>query len=632
MASGTIYGTCYRGDNGNETSGYQFYVEYSTGTPSVAGNYTPLTVTLKLRRNPDEPYAASAYNLNNQASVSLSIDGETVFSSTTADFDTRNAQIWTFTTKTKNVAHNADGSKTVAIKASLPTTGGSINSLGSATLSGSVKLAAIPRASSITSASDATIGSKAKIVWTPKAKSFYYKVKLEIGDWEWTSPAIHPDQTSAYTYTTPSISYNTASELPNATSGTMTATLYTYSDSACSKQVGSESSKTFKLTVPDNSTTKPTVTMTLAPVSSLGDAFDGLYIQGKTKVKSTLSAAGKYDATIKSYSMKVEGSSYDSGDSYTSDYLSQYGSITVYGYAKDSRGYTGSASEEITVIAYSKPKILAASGESDVVAARCNADGNLSNSGTYLKIKAKRSYSPVKSGGVQNNFCKIRFRYKLEGASSYSSWTTILAGDSLDSDEIVTGALLGGVLAATSTYLVQVQAIDDIGEHAYTTISVPTDKVYMHRDGAKNALAIGKYVEEENCIDIGEDIKLKIRGEKWVDLGISDEVSESTVNTGRAGKGCFYRVVNDNHVFVAFNIAVEYSGDPITVNAVQIPAPYKPARNAYALCTTNGRGVARVFVNTSGDVRIDHIQNTASGETTAAYTVNWIDAYIDYFV
>ena len=416
--------------------------------------------------------------------------------------------------KVSGIEHDSDGSKAVSITVDVHGYTVDENSGNGWHVSASknVTLTTIPRASAITSAGDVTLGNKCSVKWTPKAAAFLYKLKFSLGDWSYTTGAIHPNQTSAYTYTGYTIPLAVAEQITGAKTGTMTVKLYTYSGSGATDQVGDADSATFTVTVPDNDSTKPAVTMTLAPVSSLADAFDGLYIQGKTKVKATLSATGKYDATIKSYSMKVDGTTYDSGDDYTSDYLANAGSITVNGYAKDSRGITGSTSKKITVIAYSKPKIVAASGESEVIAARCDADGNLSDSGTYLKIKAKRSYSPVNSGGVQHNFCKIRYRYKLESAASYSSWTTILAGDSMDGDEIVTGALLGGVLAVDSTYLVQVQAIDDIGEYGYTTISVPTDKVYMHRDKIRRALAFGMYIQEDNCIDIAEDIKVRIRG------------------------------------------------------------------------------------------------------------------------
>lgn len=509
MASGKIYGVCYDA-NGVVTDKYLFYAEYSTGTSNADKNYTPVTVSLKIRRNPDHAYAASAYNRKHVVKVSLSIDGEEVFSTTSADVDTRNAQIWTFTTQAKNVSHDDDGKKTLNIKASFSNV--DVSSLDKGSLSDSITLTTIPRASEITSAADVTLGNKCNIRWKPAAASFRYKLKFTLGGWSYTTGVIHPNQTSVYTYTGYTIPLAVANELASAQEGTMKVTLYTYSDSGATTQVGDADPATFAVTVPNSSSTQPSVSMSLSPVSSLGSAFAGLYIQGKTKVQAVLSATGKYGATIKAYRMKVAGASYDSNADYTSDYLTDPGSVTVYGYAEDSRGITGSATKTITVIPYSKPKIQAVSGESDVVAARCDSSGNLSESGTYLKIKAKRDYDPVKSGSEQKNFCKIQFRYKVERASDYSEWETILAGDSLSSDEIVTGALLGGVLAADSTYLVQVRAVDDIGEYGYTTITVPTDKVYMHRDKVKRALAIGKYIEDENCVDIADDIALKIRG------------------------------------------------------------------------------------------------------------------------
>lgn len=509
MASGKIYGVCYDA-NGVVTDKYLFYAEYSTGTSNADENYTPVTVSLKIRRNPDHAYAASAYNRKHVVKVSLSIDGEEVFSATSADVDTRNAQIWTFTTQAKNVFHNDDGKKTLNIKASFSNV--DVSSLDKGSLSDGVALATIPRASEIISAADVTLGNKCNIKWKPAAASFRYTLKFTLGDWSYTTGAIHPNQTSAYTYTGYPIPLTVAKYLTSAKTGTMKVTLTTYSDNNATDRVGSADSETFTVTVPDNSSTQPSVSMTLAPVSSLGDAFAGLYIQGKTKVRATLSATGKYDAKIKAYRMKVGAATYDSDDDYTSDYLSDPETVTVYGYAEDYREITGSTSKEITVIPYSKPKIQAASGESEVVAVRCDSGGNPTDSGTYLKIKAKRSYSPVKSGSVQKNFCKIQYRYKLESASNYSAWTTILAGDSLSSDEIKTGALLGGALAAGSTYLVQVRAIDDVGEYGHTTITVPTDKVYMHRDKVKRALSIGKYIEDEYCVDIAEDITLKTRG------------------------------------------------------------------------------------------------------------------------
>ena len=207
--------------------------------------------------------------------------------------------------------------------------------------------------------------------------------------------------------------------------------------------------------------------------------------------------------------MTVGGKKCD--DSLLSDYLTKTGTVEVIGKVTDSRGYYKANSNRITVIPYSNPMIQAVSGEDEVIATRCDKDGNLSDSGTYLRIKAKRVYSPVISDGTQNNFCGIRYRYKAENGS-YSSWETILAPESLDSDEIVTDAL-DCVLLPTKSYVVQVGVIDGIGNAAYTTIDIPTERVYLHKAGSLHSIGVGMYVNEENMVDVAEDITTRFRGE-----------------------------------------------------------------------------------------------------------------------
>jgi hypothetical protein len=332
----------------------------------------------------------------------------------------------------------------------------------------------------------------------------------------------------------------------------------------------------------------------------------------------------------------VAGKSY--GSPYTSEYLTSDGTVAVTGTVTDSRGFSRTYTKNISVLPYANPRIIPAHGESAIVCERCDASGKLTESGTYLKIKAKRSYSPVVSDGVQKNFCEIRYRYKEE-SGSYSEWAVILAADSLGSDEVETGALLGGALSIQSSYLVQVQAVDDVGEYTSTTIAIPTDKVYMHRAGSIRSLGIGEYVDDENTVSIAEDITTRFRGkvafdgEAWVNLGLAENVAESESNAGRwGGTGCYYRVcAGEKHIYVAFNCAFTYEGSAIQVNADPIPSAYRPDRNVYAICATGGRSVARILVNNSGNIIVDWIQVITSTEATTASTVKWIDGYIDYW-
>jgi hypothetical protein len=118
----------------------------------------------------------------------------------------------------------------------------------------------------------------------------------------------------------------------------------------------------------------------------------------------------------------------------------------------------------------------------------------------------------------------------------------------------------------------------------------------------------------------------------WISLGLLDTVAEPSRNIGQRGDGCYYRVVGGNHIYIAFSCAFQSGRSAVTVNGKEIPAPYKPPRNIYALNPTDGSGIATVFVNSDGNVGIDHVQNISSGENTDSYTVNWIDGYIDYWI
>lgn len=593
---------------------------WEVSSQSTENNKTKISWSLK---GAGEASAGWYYAQN----IKVIIAGETVFNDYTNPGGGDQLKLYngtTVATGTYTFTHDSNGQKSFSASVEAGIYNWPVNCKGS----GSWDLPTIARASTLTSAANVTLGNACSVKWTPKSTSFRYTLKFSMGDWSYTTGAIHPNTTSAYTYSGYTVPLEAAKQIPSKTSGSMTVALYTYSDSGCKKQVGDASSKTFTVTVPNNSSTKPSISIdNLSPVSSLGSGFDGLYVQGKSKVKAEFTGSGKYGATISKYTMTVDGKSYGSSQNYTSNYLSNYGQFDVKISVEDSRGFTNSATKNITVIPYSNPKV-------DVlICQRCDADGNLDDSGTYLKIKATRKYSKVMSGDVQKNYCQIRYRYKSNAASSYSSWSTILESDS-ESDEVITGALLSGNLAVNTSYMVQVHAIDDIGENGYTTITIPTDKVFMHRDGARRSIAIGGYIEEDNTFSIAEDINFKVKSGKWVSLGLSSSVQESSSSCGRgaSGTGCWYRVVNGNHVYVAFNCAFTYSGSTVTVNSGTIPSGLRPSRNVYTMCATGGRAVARCFATPGGNVVVDWIQILSSSEATSSSTVNWIDGYVDYFI
>lgn len=118
----------------------------------------------------------------------------------------------------------------------------------------------------------------------------------------------------------------------------------------------------------------------------------------------------------------------------------------------------------------------------------------------------------------------------------------------------------------------------------------------------------------------------------WIHLGLSANVSTSGSNFGRTEKSCYYRVVDENHVFLSFNCALSYAGSAIRVNANLIPENYRPARNVYAVCPVSGRALARVLVNNAGEIFVEWVQSLSSGSATSAFDITWIDGYLDYWI
>ena len=409
----------------------------------------------------------------------------------------------TIVDRTITVNHKSDGTGTVRVRTWMDTD----ISAGVVEKTSTLTLTTIPRASSITSALNRTLGEACSVTWTPLSSNFSYKLNFSLGNWSHTTGVIKPSRTTQYTYTGYTIPLDVANQLPNATTGNMTVILATYSDNEGKVQVGSNATATITITVPNNNLTQPTVSMSLAPSNTLSAPYSGLYIQGHSKVKATLGFGTKYGATVAASNITVNGKAYASP--YESGTLSQAGKVTVKATVRDSRGFFGTNYKDIDVIPYSKPYLRAKSGESSIIAARCDASANFTDSGTYLKIKAKAVCAKVISGGVQNNYGKIKFRYRKEGGA-YSSWQTILDCKADNSDEVITPPLLNGALDITSNYQVQIIASDDFYDSVPVTIAVPSDAVYMDRPAGGKSMGLGGYSSGDGNLDI--HWKTKARG------------------------------------------------------------------------------------------------------------------------
>ena len=412
---------------------------------------------------------------------------------------------------TITVKHKDDGTGMVKVRTYMETG----ISAGNVEKSQTITLATIPRVSVPSlSASSIDVGKPITIYTNRQSNGFthhlYYSVNggAEVG--------VTAGIADSITWTVP---YSLLSSIKNDNQMTLTFRLYTFNGD---NNIGSNTISV-KAYVPTNTNTAPKITLNeLKPTSTLPSPFDTLFIQGKSRVKADFTTEGLYGSSITSCSISVEGENYGSAEEYTSGYLSGYGSIPVTITATDSRGITGSVTEYIDVIAYSKPKIMALGDEDDIICARCDSNGNIADSGTYLKVRARRSYSKVISAEEQKNYCAIAVRYiTVDGV--HSSWKTILAKEDLSTNVVDSNALLDGALAVDASYEVQVCATDDIGEVAYATFHIPTDKIDSHE--GKGFFALGKYSEKEGfeCAwkaEFYDDVT--IRGGKITDFPVEE--------------------------------------------------------------------------------------------------------------
>ena len=464
----------------------------------VAGSTNVSANTSKVRILWQSTQSGDSWNgYTRTAKYYISINGEAE-REYTVSYTLPKASTITILDTTITVSHKGDGSGSVKVRTWMDTS----ISAGVVEKTQTLTLSVIPRASTITSASNTTLGTPCVIKWTPLSTDYRYKLNFSIGGYSYTTGAIHPNTIANYPYTgyTPSIEDIAPKITGYPPTGTMTVTLYTYSDSNATVQIGSASSTTFTVTVPDNESTKPTVTMDISPVTPY-EKFSSLYLQGVSKVKVTLSGNGKYGSVINSIGMQIEGKQYN-GLSPTSNILMQSGRLTVVGFATDMRGFANTTEKEIEVIEYSAPYISPCEGYDKIICERCTADGVPSDKGTYLHVKGLRNYSKINTNGIVNT-CSVKCRYKPEGGNwshDNGEGVDVLLSTNTSTDEF--DIVLPNIVSDPKlAYVVELNISDDTKLSPYIEFRIPSEEVdFDLREGGKGA-AFGKYATTENLFE-----------------------------------------------------------------------------------------------------------------------------------
>ena len=450
-------------------AGYQTKIVWTVGSQSAANNNSSVTVKVQLVST------GASYTINSSASKngSLTINGTKYtfsFSAALSGNQTKNLY-----TKTVTVSHNADGSKicafasTIGIKVTL---GGTY--YGDITESGNGTFDTIPRATAPTlSAGTVNMGASITINMPRASSSFTHTLTYTFGS---TSGTIGTGLGTSKAWTVP---LSLASQIPSGTSGNCSIICKTYNGNTL---IGTKT-VSFMANVPASVVPTISAVSTAETVSGLAAKF-GAFVQGKSKVKITITAVGAYGSTIKAYKTTVDGKSY-TGSAPTTGTLSS-GNKTISVTVTDSRGRTATTTKTISVVAYSAPTIPI------LTAVRALQDGTDNYDGQYGKIALKFSVAPVGN----KNSSAYTLEYK---AKSATSWAAIQTGTGYSlSDTIITDSLF----SVDSAYDIRLSVTDYFVTIRKTT-EIPTAFTLVDFNSSGRAVAFGKVSEIAEGVEFG---------------------------------------------------------------------------------------------------------------------------------
>lgn len=434
----------------------KYKITITQNSQSVANNTSNVTVSVRVYRT------NTGYTTYGTGTVYCTINGTQYTESITSSDKITSSGIVLFS-KTLNIAHNADGTKTLTTSARI-----THDQFSSSNQSYPQTLTTIPRATTPTvSASSVNMGASITINMPRASSSFDHTLTYKFGS---ATGTIGSDLGTSKAWTVP---LSLASQIPNGTSGSCTITCKTYNGSTL---IGT---KTVSFTAKVPSSVVPSISaQTISEaVSGLAAQFGG-YVQNKSKLKVAITAAGSYSSTIKSYSTTIAGKSY-SGSSITSGVLTASGTVTVKTTVTDSRRRTASKSTNVTVIAYTAPKITKFS------AARTN---------TGVAITMNFSITSLNEKNVK--------QYKVEYKPKTSDAYEVLASGSVYTYNSTQN--FADQFSTEASYDLRLTVSDYFGESASAIAyaEIPTAFTLIDYNASGKGLAFGKVSEIENQMEI----------------------------------------------------------------------------------------------------------------------------------
>ena len=562
--------------------GWRLRLDWSITGQSIADNKSTLSLDLWV-------YDGTGYSQNEYSNQAYYIiQGEKRWN----PYNYSSTGWYKLGSKTITVSHNADGTKSIALTAEWDCGFDSSYTPRHLSLSETVTLPTIPRASTATT-SGSTLGETLAITIKRASSSFTHKLYYTCGSVK--DQLIAENVGTSYSWNAPPVSL--AQQAPNAETVALTLTVKTYNGST---YVGAWSTPV-KLAVP--STVVPSLSVAISDPTGVSNTYGG-YVQLRSKVKVDITASGAQGSTIKSYSIKVGGIYAATSANGTTDYLPGSGELAVSCAVTDSRGRTTTKTQSITVLAYSKPAITAIS------AARCNADGTANRAGTYGKV----TFSGAITSLSAKNTAAYAVQYREVGAVDWTTAGRPAAGNYDPAD-------ISAVFAADKSkrYEVRVVATDAFESIGSTLRDLPAAYALYHLAKHLLSVGLGRLCDKANAIQVGLntyfDGDVQVSGETTLEGNLSGKYLTGTwIQTTAAtdlGKAPLKVAVLDDSGWIYYRTTVDLI---YPVGSIYMSVN---ATNPSALFGGTWEQVKDVFLLAAGD---SHAAGRTGGEETHTLT------------
>lgn len=316
-----------------------------------------------------------------------------------------------------------------------------------------VTLPALALGSKIQSITDPVYTQNSLMLTVERAKdSYWHKAVFKSGSKTLYSSAAF---SSSLSLTVPRSWF---SDFPSSASLTVSVTLQTYTDSACTSPIGNAAVK--NITVYADEGMKPTVSDGFAAVSVYNEGSASgftVFVQGYSRAQITFDSS-KVDmsaavgATISGYKITAAGQTV-SDSPFLSPVLT--GKTDIICTVTDTRGRSASVTLTVTPESYSLPVI------NQISVFRCTSSGAESEDGTYLSAKATAVFSSL--GG--ENSVSMSVQYRVPGGS-WSAAAAMASG---------IAAVTGGTMSPDQNYEVKIN-ISDALNSGEATLKLPGRK------------------------------------------------------------------------------------------------------------------------------------------------------------